>query len=92
MRFPEGNALDQEARSLHGNLALYDGRIAGLLTRLVNREDIEEGSFHIEGTLKNQLDEYGRRRSDAWPFVEDRLRYLDEIHWLIRISKERAEE
>src|SRR5574341_1719601 len=89
--FPRG-AVTDELNEIHGEVAEYDGYIAGLITTLLSRQSIPSGSLFfdakIQGRLNAIVEQGDLQASEAAKIYLD---YLGKLKELIDLGNEIVE-
>ena len=87
--FPDHTVDDEKAMELHVDLLEYDTHVAGLISSLSKGVDVDPDRLRFDENLANRLEAFREERPDADAFVEEHLRYLEVLHHLIEMSKDR---
>lgn len=87
--FPDHIVDDEKAMKLHVDLLEYDAYAAGLVSSLSNGVDVDPNRLLFEEDLANRLKAFGEEHPDDFAFVEEHLRYLDVLHRVIEMGKDR---
>lgn len=79
------------AAHLHLNLVEYDSHVAGLAALLFRHgQDVDRGLLPTNENLKSDFEEFGKQNPAARIFIEEHPDYLESVHRLVRLSKDRA--